>query len=222
MQTKPFAEMNLTEEVRRAVAAMGFENATQIQAESIPLIQAGQDVIGRSQTGTGKTLAFGIPAVELVDPKAREKCSPQVLVLCPTRELAVQAAEELQKLAAFKPGVRTVCVYGGAPMDRQIQQLKTAAIVVGTPGRVMDHMRRKTLRLQGIRLVVLDEADEMLSMGFREDIETILADTPADGAFLGHHAPGHPGSDPAVPEKSPDGAGGQSPGDGGQNPADLL
>ena len=180
MQTKPFAEMNLTEEVRRAVAAMGFENATQIQAESIPLIQAGQDVIGRSQTGTGKTLAFGIPAVELVDPKVREKCSPQVLVLCPTRELAVQAAEELQKLAAFKPGVRTVCVYGGAPMDRQIQQLKTAAIVVGTPGRVMDHMRRKTLRLQGIRLVVLDEADEMLSMGFREDIETILADTPED------------------------------------------
>ena len=180
MNTKPFAEMDLTPEIRRAVEAMGFENATQIQYESIPLIKEGGDVIGRSQTGTGKTLAFGIPAVELVDVGLRLKGSPQALVLCPTRELAVQAAEEMQKLAAYKPGVRTVCVYGGAPMERQIQQLKTATIVVGTPGRVMDHMRRKTLRLQNVRLMVLDEADEMLSMGFRDDIETILQDTPEE------------------------------------------
>lgn len=180
MNTKPFAEMDLTPEIRQAIEALGFENATQIQYESIPLIKAGGDVIGRSQTGTGKTLAFGIPAVEMIDAGTRAKCSPQVLILCPTRELAVQAAEELRKLAAYKPGVRTVCVYGGAPMERQIQQLKTANIVVGTPGRIMDHMRRKTLKLQDIRLMVLDEADEMLSMGFRDDIETILQDTPEE------------------------------------------
>lgn len=180
MNTKPFAEMELTPAIRRAIEAMGFETATQIQAESIPLIQKGADVIGRSQTGTGKTLAFGIPAVEKVDTDIRLKASPQVLILCPTRELAVQAAEEIGKLAAFRHGVRTVCVYGGASMERQIQQLKTASIVVGTPGRVMDHMRRKTLKLQHVRLMVLDEADEMLSMGFRDDIETILQDTPPD------------------------------------------
>ena len=180
MNTKPFSEMELSPETRKAIEAFGFENATQIQYESIPLVKAGRDVIGRSQTGTGKTLAFGIPAVEMVDTGLRLKCSPQVLILCPTRELAVQAAEEIKKLAAFKPGVRTVCVYGGAPMERQILQLKTASIVVGTPGRVMDHMRRKTLRLQDVKLMVLDEADEMLSMGFRDDIETILQDTPEE------------------------------------------
>ena len=173
-----FSELSLTPAIRRAVEAMGFETATDIQAQSIPLIQSGCDVIGRSQTGTGKTVAFGIPALEAIDTTSELRHAVQVLILCPTRELAVQACEEIRKLAQFMPGVRAVDVYGGAPMDRQILRLKTANIVVGTPGRVMDHMRRKTLRLDALKMIVLDEADEMLSMGFREDIETILAETP--------------------------------------------
>lgn len=163
----------------RAIEAMGFENATDIQAQSIPLIQNGYDVIGRSQTGTGKTLAFGIPAIEKVE-TGEGKPQVQVLILCPTRELAMQACEEIKKLAQFLPGIRTADVYGGAPMDRQILKLKRANVVVGTPGRVMDHMRRRTLKLNHLKMIVLDEADEMLSMGFREDIETILQDTPDD------------------------------------------
>ena len=173
-----FSELSLTPAIRRAVEAMGFETATDIQAQSIPLIQSGCDVIGRSQTGTGKTVAFGIPALEAIDTTSELRHAVQVLILCPTRELAVQACEEIRKLAQFMPGIRAVDVYGGAPMDRQILRLKTANIVVGTPGRVMDHMRRKTLRLDALKMIVLDEADEMLSMGFREDIETILAETP--------------------------------------------
>ncbi len=176
----PFSALSLPVEMMRAVEDMGFETATDIQAQTIPLIRAGYDVIGRSQTGTGKTLAFGIPALEAVDTDIDSRNQVQVLVLCPTRELAVQACEELKKLARHMHGIRPVEVYGGAPMDRQIIRLKKANIVVGTPGRIMDHMRRRTLRLGGVKLVVLDEADEMLSMGFREDIETILQDTPEE------------------------------------------
>lgn len=172
-----FSQLLMKEEIKRAVEEMGFSLATEIQANSIPVIQQGFDVIGRSQTGTGKTVAFGIPALESIDPLQK---NVQVLILCPTRELAVQACEEIQKLARFLPGIRAVDVYGGAPMDRQIARLRTANIVVGTPGRVMDHMRRRTLRLDGLKMIVLDEADEMLSMGFREDIETVLAETPED------------------------------------------
>ena len=178
MENTLFEQLNLTPEIRRAVEDMGFSLATEIQAESIPLIQQGRDVIGRSQTGTGKTLAFGIPAVEAVDTDAQQRTRAQVLILCPTRELAMQACDELRKLARYMPGVRCADIYGGAPMDRQILRLKTANIVVGTPGRVMDHMRRGTLRLDHVKMAVLDEADEMLSMGFREDIETILQATP--------------------------------------------
>ncbi len=176
----PFSALDLPAELARAIDEMGFETATEIQSRSIPLIRAGYDVIGRSQTGTGKTLAFGIPALEAVDTAADARSQVQVLVLCPTRELAVQACEELKKLARHMHGIRPVEVYGGAPMDRQIIRLKKANVVVGTPGRIMDHMRRRTLRLAGVKLVVLDEADEMLSMGFREDIETILKDTPEE------------------------------------------
>lgn len=176
----PFSALNLREEIARAVEQMGFETATDIQAQSIPLIRAGYDVIGRSQTGTGKTLAFGIPALETVESGTDRRDQVQVLILCPTRELAVQACGELKKLAGFMHGIRAAEVYGGAPMDRQILKLKRANIVVGTPGRVMDHMRRRTLRLDGLKMVVLDEADEMLSMGFREDIETILKDAPEE------------------------------------------
>ncbi len=179
MNQIPFKQLNLIPEIQRAVDAMGFETATDIQSQSIPLIQNGYDVIGRSQTGTGKTIAFGIPAIEKIDTH-EAKPHVQVLILCPTRELAMQACEEIKKLAEFMPGIKTADVYGGAPMDRQILKLKRANIVIGTPGRVMDHMRRKTLKLNHLKMIVLDEADEMLSMGFREDIETILQDTPED------------------------------------------
>ncbi len=179
MNPTPFIQLHIRPEIMRAIEAMGFENATDIQAQSIPLIQNGYDVIGRSQTGTGKTLAFGIPAIEKVE-TGEGKPQVQVLILCPTRELAMQACEEIKKLAQFLPGIRTADVYGGAPMDRQILKLKRANVVVGTPGRVMDHMRRRTLKLDHLKMIVLDEADEMLSMGFREDIETILQDTPDD------------------------------------------
>ena len=174
-----FRELNLSPNIQRAIDQMGFETATDIQAQSIPLIQSGADVIGRSQTGTGKTIAFGIPALQKIDPSVVRPCA-QVLILCPTRELAMQARGEIKKLAEYMPGVKTADIYGGAPMDRQILKLKQANLVVGTPGRVMDPLRRGTLKLQNLRMVVLDEADEMLSMGFREDIETILQQAPVE------------------------------------------
>lgn len=172
-----FAELNLTPKMQLAIDELGFINATSIQAQSIPLIRTGVDVIGRSQTGTGKTIAFGIPAIEIIDKTVN---ALQVLVLCPTRELAQQACEEIKKLAKHKTGIRAADIYGGVPMDRQIVRLKKANIVIGTPGRVMDHMRRRTLKVDNLKMVVLDEADEMLSMGFKEDIETILTDTPEE------------------------------------------
>lgn len=179
MENLLFSELSLTPKVMQAIDDMGFETTTSIQSQAIPLIRTGVDVIGRSQTGTGKTIAFAIPAIERIDTH-EDKVTVQVLILCPTRELAQQACEELKKLTKYKTGVRAVEVYGGAPMDRQIMGLKKANIVIGTPGRVMDHMRRKTLKLDNLKMIVLDEADEMLSMGFKEDIETILVDTPAD------------------------------------------
>ncbi len=174
-----FEEMELDPKIQRAIEEMGFEQPTEIQAQAIPLIRQGFDVIGRSQTGTGKTMAFAIPAVEKID-IYREKNAVQVLIMCPTRELAVQCSEEIKRLTKYSGGVKPVEVYGGAAMDRQITRLKHANIVIGTPGRIMDHMRRKTLKLDNIKLVVLDEADEMLSMGFKEDMETILRETPQD------------------------------------------
>lgn len=174
-----FKQLGLPAPTLRALEDMGFENATEIQAQSIPLIQMGYDVVGRSQTGTGKTAAFGIPVINMID-TTEEKRSVQVLLLCPTRELAVQAADEIKKIAKYTDGIKVVAVYGGAPMDRQIMQLRNANIVVGTPGRVMDHMRRHTLKLNNCKMIILDEADEMLSMGFREDIETILQEVPEE------------------------------------------
>ena len=172
-----FESLGLMPELQRAVEAMGFTEPTDIQRQAIPLLRSGADVIGRSQTGTGKTMAFAIPAVEMID---REEAEPtvQVLILCPTRELAQQGCDEIKKLIRFTLNVWPVDVYGGAAMDRQIYRLKRCNLVIGTPGRVMDHMRRGTLSLANVKLVVLDEADEMLSMGFREDIETILKDVP--------------------------------------------
>jgi len=172
-----FDALHLSPELRRAVEAMGFAEPTDIQAQAIPLLRSGADVIGRSQTGTGKTMAFAIPAVELID-RTEEEPTVQVLILCPTRELAQQGCEEIKKLIRYTLNVWPADIYGGAAMDRQIYKLKRANLVIGTPGRIMDHMRRGTLSLANVKLVVLDEADEMLSMGFREDIESILKDVP--------------------------------------------
>lgn len=179
MQKIQFSDMELSDEMQRAVEEMGFEEPTSIQAASIPMILAGRDVIGHSQTGTGKTAAFSIPAIEKIDPAGGRKT--QVLILCPTRELAVQACDEIRKFAKYKPFLKVVPIYGGQPIERQFTALRgSAQIVVGTPGRVMDHMRRGTLKLDNLHMIILDEADEMLSMGFREDIETILKDVPQE------------------------------------------
>ena len=173
---KTFADLNISDDLLRAVTDMGFVTPSPIQAEGIPPILAGRDVIGQAQTGTGKTAAFGIPALELIDITDR---SVQVLVLCPTRELALQVADEIKKLAKYKRGLRVEAIYGGDSIERQIRSLKTGVhIVIGTPGRVMDHMDRNTLKLDNVKMMILDEADEMLDMGFREDIESILEDMP--------------------------------------------
>lgn len=176
MEDLSFSGLPISEEILRALTDMGFEEATPIQAETIPHILEGRDLLGQAQTGTGKTCAFGIPVIDSIDPASTHI---QTLILSPTRELAIQIAEELHNIAKYKEGVRIVAIYGGQPIDRQIMALKRKPqIIVGTPGRVMDHMRRKTLRLANLEKIVLDEADEMLNMGFKEDIDTILESTP--------------------------------------------
>ena len=173
-----FAALGLSEDIMKAVEEMGFTTPSPIQAEAIPPVMEGYDVIGQAQTGTGKTAAFGIPALEMIDARSN---AVQVLVLCPTRELAVQVSQEIGRLAKYKRGVRIEAIYGGDSIERQIRSLKKGVqIVVGTPGRVMDHMQRRTLDFSEVRMMVLDEADEMLDMGFREDIESILVDMPED------------------------------------------
>ncbi|MDQ3119538.1 MAG: DEAD/DEAH box helicase [Verrucomicrobiota bacterium] len=177
MQKKLFVELGLAPEILKAVERMGFEEATPIQSAAIPVLLGGGDVVGQSQTGSGKTAAFGIPAIQAVDTGLR---APQVIILCPTRELVVQVAEEIAKLAFFKRGLRELPIYGGQSYERQFRGLSAGAhIIIGTPGRVMDHLERKSLRLDQIKLVVLDEADRMLDMGFVDDIKTILREVPA-------------------------------------------
>jgi len=176
MEKRRFTELGLSAEMLKAVDKMGFEEASPIQTAVIPVAMSGRDVVGLSSTGSGKTAAFGIPAIESVDPRVR---GVQALVLCPTRELAVQVAEEMGKLAHFKRGVTGVPIYGGQSYERQFRALAAGVqIVIGTPGRVMDHMERGTLKLETLKAVVLDEADRMLDMGFREDIEKILSAVP--------------------------------------------
>jgi ATP-dependent RNA helicase DeaD len=178
MTTKLFSELGISAEVLKAIDKLGFEQASPIQAEAIPVLMAGRDVVGQSMTGSGKTAAFGIPAIEKVDPQLR---AVQVLILCPTRELAVQVSEEFHKLALFKPGIHALPIYGGQSYERQFDGLRRGAqIVIGTPGRVMDHMRRGTLRLDKVKMAILDEADVMLDMGFRDDIELILQGVPKE------------------------------------------
>jgi len=178
MSTKLFSELGLSPEILKAVQRLGFEQASPIQAEAIPLLLTGRDMVGQSQTGSGKTAAFAIPAIERMDLAGP---GPKVLILCPTRELAIQVSEEVHKLAYFKKGIRPLPVYGGQSYERQFAGLRSGAnVIIGTPGRVIDHIDRGTLQLGGVKTVILDEADEMLNMGFRDDIEKILSSTPAD------------------------------------------
>ena len=167
-----YSELGLSPAIMKALDKKGYVRATPVQAGAIPYFMEWKDVIAKAPTGTGKTFAFGIPMVEHIDPEAAEV---QALVLAPTRELAVQIQEELRDLCEFKEGVRTVCLYGGAPIDKQINTLKKRPqIVVATPGRLMDHMKRRTVRLDRVQTVVLDEADRMLDMGFVRDVTRIL------------------------------------------------
>ena len=181
MDTK-FTDLGLRAELIEGIHRLGFESPSPIQAETIPTALSGVDIVGLSQTGSGKTAAFGLPALNMIDVDLQQT---QVLVLCPTRELAVQVCEEINRLASALKGFTSVPVYGGAPIDRQMRALRKGAhVVVGTPGRVMDHLRRKTLRTDAIGLCILDEADRMLDMGFREDMEVILGDMPASRQTL--------------------------------------
>ncbi|MBM6871251.1 DEAD/DEAH box helicase [Pseudoflavonifractor phocaeensis] len=171
-----YADLGLSEAIMKAIEKKGYVQATPVQAGAIPYFMDWKDVIAKAPTGTGKTFAFGIPMVEHVDP---ERSEVQALVLAPTRELAIQIQEELRDLCAFKEGVRVVCLYGGQPIDKQITQLKKRPqIVVATPGRLMDHMKRRTVRLDKVETVVLDEADRMLDMGFVRDVTHILDKIP--------------------------------------------
>ncbi len=182
METIRFEDLQIDDRILRAVTEMGFEAATPIQAQAIPAQMEGHDIVGQAQTGTGKTAAFGIPLLQKVNPEEKDL---QAIILCPTRELAIQVAEELRRLAKYMHGVKVVPVYGGQDITRQIRSLKDGVqIVVGTPGRVMDHMRRKTIRCDAIHTAILDEADEMLDMGFLEDMETILGEMPEERQTL--------------------------------------
>lgn len=177
-----FEDLPISDDIKRAVIEMGFEEPSPIQSQSIPVILSGKDVIGQAQTGTGKTAAFSIPLLEMINP---EEKSVQAVVLCPTRELAIQVSTEIRKIGKYMHGIKSLPVYGGQPIERQIKALKSGVqIVIGTPGRVIDHINRKTLKMDNVKMVILDEADEMLDMGFREDIEYILEDIPYERQFL--------------------------------------
>ncbi|GIN22171.1 MAG TPA: ATP-dependent helicase [Bacillus bacterium] len=176
-----FSDLNLSPSILKAVNRMGFEEATPIQAKTIPLSMQGKDLIGQAQTGTGKTAAFGIPLIEKIDPRDH---TVQGIIIAPTRELAIQVSEELYKIA-IDSRVRVLAVYGGSDIQRQIRALKKGPqIVVGTPGRVLDHIKRRTLKLGKVHTVILDEADEMLNMGFIDDIESILETVPEERQTL--------------------------------------
>ena len=176
--TTKFSDLGISEEILRAVEEMGYTQPSPIQLQAIPFVLQGRDLIGQAQTGTGKTAAFAIPIIDLVDAEFNK---PQAIILCPTRELAVQVEGEFQKLAKYHRKINSVAIYGGESIDRQIRALKKGVqIVVGTPGRVQDHINRGTLRLEDAGIIVLDEADEMLDMGFRDDIEAILQEMPEE------------------------------------------
>ncbi len=174
---KNFSELGVEQSLLNAIQELGFENPTPIQEQTIPVfLETGRDILGLAQTGTGKTAAFGLPILQLIDPAARHI---QSLVICPTRELCMQISRDLASYSKFKPGINVVAVYGGASIERQISDIKRGAhIIVATPGRLMDLMSRKAINIKNVNFVVLDEADEMLNMGFEEDVEYILGHTP--------------------------------------------
>lgn len=182
MEELSFKDLDISQSIKQGIKEMGFEEPTPIQSLAIPEALEGKDIIGQAQTGTGKTVAFGIPLLEKIYIKDK---SPQAIIICPTRELSIQVAEELGKLSSFVKKLTILPVYGGQPIGRQIRMLKKGVhIIIGTPGRLLDHIQRKTLDLSGIETVVLDEADEMLDMGFRDDIEKILRFTPKNRQTL--------------------------------------
>lgn len=173
-----FSDLNISPVMLKAIAELGYETPTPIQAQAIPILLEGKDILGQAQTGTGKTAAFGIPLIEHIDTHTRDV---QAIVLCPTRELAIQVTEDFAHLSKYKKDIRMLSIYGGQSIERQIKALKSGVnIVIGTPGRVQDHIDRGTLKLNNIKIVVLDEADEMLNMGFREAIEEILTEVPKE------------------------------------------
>lgn len=177
-QTLKFSDLGISAEILKSVEEMGYTQPSQIQVEAIPHVLEGRDVIGQAQTGTGKTAAFAIPIIDLVDADYNR---PQAIILCPTRELAVQVEGEFQKLSKHIRNINSVAIYGGESIDKQIRVLrKGVQIVVGTPGRVQDHIKRGTLKLEDVGIIVLDEADEMLDMGFRDDIEAVLREMPEE------------------------------------------
>ena len=176
-----FGNLAISRHIASAIKDMGFEEPSPIQAQAIPILMEGKDIIGQAQTGTGKTAAFGIPIVERINPRIRKV---QALVVTPTRELAIQVAEEISKIGRYK-GIKTLPIYGGQSIDRQIKALNYGVhIAIGTPGRLLDHLRRNTLKIDSTNIVVLDEADEMLDMGFVEDIQAILEYTPEEKQTL--------------------------------------
>jgi ATP-dependent RNA helicase DeaD len=182
MEKRPFTDFGLSAEILKAVDKMGFEEASPIQTAALPPALEGRDIVGQSSTGSGKTAAFAIPMIERIDAQVK---GVQALVLCPTRELAVQVAEEVGKLAMFKRGLHAVPIYGGQSYDRQFRALGAGVqIVIGTPGRIIDHIERGTLKLDKLKVVILDEADRMLDMGFRDDIERILTEMPPERQTL--------------------------------------
>src|SRR5512144_793762 len=177
-ETPTFAELGIDKRVLRALDDVGYESPSPIQAATIPALLEGRHVVGLAQTGTGKTAAFAVPILCQIDLKQK---APQALVLAPTRELAIQVSEAFERYAAHLTGLHVLPVYGGQAYGVQLSALRRGVhVVVGTPGRIMDHLEKGTLDLSELRFLVLDEADEMLKMGFQEDVETILADTPED------------------------------------------
>ena len=181
MKDYNFGQLEIRKEIAKAIAEMGFEEPTPIQSEAIPIIMENKDVIGQAQTGTGKTAAYGIPIAEKIN---YQLLKVQALILTPTRELAIQVAGEISKIGRYKK-IKVLPIYGGQPIDRQIRSLRMGVhVVIGTPGRTLDHLKRKTLDLSNVKIAVLDEADEMLDMGFIEDIENILRNVPSERQTL--------------------------------------